>query len=204
MNTRKSPYIVCKCYINYGGDKMIDLSYKPTIEGNKVILRPFQMEDLGSIEECLKDPEVIKLTGSSDDLDREKFTNWYLTRNDQVNRLDLAIVDKLRDIVVGEAVINEYDEEHHSMNFRILIGPKGRDQGFGKEATRLIVDYVFNNSDLKQLTLSVFAFNPRAQRVYEKVGFVFDSVDENDLEFEGEMIDSINMILTREMWMSTE
>ena len=86
------------------------------------------------------------------------------------------------------------------MNFRILIGPKGRNQGFGTEATRLIIDYVFQNSDLKQITLGVYSFNPRAKTVYEKIGFVSESIDKDDLEFEGQMIDSINMVLTRERW----
>ncbi|MDF2541595.1 MAG: family N-acetyltransferase [Herbinix sp.] len=181
---------------------MIDLIYKPTLEGNKVILRPFHEDDLDAIEECINDPEVSKFTGSTDGevYDREELYQWYSTRNKQPNRMDLAIIDKTNHILVGEAVINEYDEINHSMNFRILIGPKGRDQGFGTEATKMIVDYIFLNTDLKQLTLSVFAFNPRAQRVYEKIGFILSSVDKNELEYEGEMIDSYNMVLTRERW----
>lgn len=181
---------------------MIDLKYKPTIEGDKIILRPFKVEDLDAIEEILDDPEVIKLTGSSgqDATSREVLYNWYTTRNEQSDRLDLAIVDKVKNEVVGEAVVNKYDEACHSMNFRILIGPKGRNRGLGTEATSLIVDYVFRNTDLKHLSLNVFAFNPRAQRVYEKVGFVLTSVDKDDLEFEGVMIDCYNMVLTREAW----
>lgn len=180
---------------------MLDLKKKPTIAGEKIILRPFKVaEDFPYIEECLHDSEVIKLTGSSFEYDREKTLDWYHTRNEQTDRLDLAIVDKARDILVGEAVINLYDERNHSMNFRILIGPSGRDQGLGTEATQLIVDYVFSKTDLDQLTLSVFAFNPRAKRVYEKIGFVTYSVDKDDLEFEGEWIDSINMKLTRDNW----
>lgn len=179
---------------------MIDLKNKPTIRGNKVILRPFENRDIEPIEECLKDFEVIKLTGSPPDFDRELVVKWYSTRNEQDNRLDLAIEDKCNNVVVGEVVINEYDEVKHSMNFRILIGPKGRNRGLGTEATTLIIDYMFSNIDLKQLTLSVYAFNPRAQRVYEKVGFIIDSVDVGELEFEGDKIDSLNMVLTRENW----
>jgi diamine N-acetyltransferase len=37
--------------------------------------------------------------------------------------------------------------------------------------------------------------------LYENLGFVIQTVGENDLEFEGEWIDSINMKLTREDWM---
>lgn len=183
---------------------MANLVEKPLLIGQKVILRPFKTEDFPFIEECLKDPEVLKLTGSITDFNREATISWYNTRNEQTNRLDLAIVDKSQDFLMGEVVVNLYDEENHSMNFRILIGPRGRDQGFGTEATRLIIDYVFKNTTLNQLTLSVFDFNTRAKYVYEKVGFVVYSIDENDLEFEGKWIDSINMILTRESWLNRD
>ncbi len=145
---------------------------------------------------------VLKYTGSSPEYDRDKVYDWYSTRNAQTDRLDLAIIDKFQSILVGEVVVNLYDVKNESMNFRILIGPLGRNRGLGTEATRLMLDYVFKNTNLNQLTLSVFAFNPRAKKIYEKVGFVVDSVDKNDLEFEGERIDSINMKLSKEDWMN--
>jgi len=177
---------------------MINLAFKPTLIGEKVMLRPFEIEDIEPMEQCLRDPEVIKLTGSFGELDMDVVRNWYRTRNEQPDRLDLAIVDKSNQLVVGEVVVNEYDANSHSMNFRILIGPRGRDRGLGSEATALIIDYVFATTELQQLTLSVYAFNPRAIRVYEKAGFVLDSIDVGELEYEGSRVDSLNMVLTRE------
>lgn len=47
---------------------MINLIDKPTIVGEKVILRPFDVDtDIPYLVECLTDPEVIKLTGSPSD-----------------------------------------------------------------------------------------------------------------------------------------
>lgn len=183
------------------GNFIVNLSYKPIIEGNKVILRPFQTEDIPYIEECLQDPEVIKLTGSDSNFDEEVFLHWYQTRNEQNDRLDLAIVDQSKGILVGEVVANLYDEESNSMNFRILIGPRGRNRGLGTETTVLFVDHLFENTSLSQLTLSVFEFNPRARHVYENVGFAIKSIDKNELEYKGEWIDSINMCLTRSIWL---
>lgn len=65
------------------------------------------------------DVEVIKLTGNDSQYDREFTLNWYNTRNEQIDRLDLAIVDQSKDMLVGEVVANLYDEKNHSMNFRI-------------------------------------------------------------------------------------
>ncbi|CEI83080.1 acetyltransferase [Oceanobacillus oncorhynchi subsp. incaldanensis] len=187
---------------------MIDLSHKPWLKGEKVTLRPFKEEDFPHINACLTDEEVLKLTGSDMDFDfeeeEENILGWYRSRHTQTDRLDLAIVDSFLDILVGEAVINLYDESTHSMNFRILIGPQGRNRGLGTEATQLLIDYVFKNTTLHYLTLDVLEFNPRARHVYEKIGFVKVGINENELEFEGEWIDSMQMKLTRETWLSEE
>lgn len=179
---------------------MINLVHKPTIKGENIILRSFIEEDLLYLKEILTDKELIKFTGSNDILNLEFVYEWYRTRNNQRDRLDLAIVDKQTNRIVGEVVLNQYNPEDHSMNYRILIGKDGRDRGFGTEATHLFCAYVFKQTDLKELTLSVFDFNPRAKHVYEKIGFKEVSVDKNELQYEGQMIDSINMVLTREVF----
>ena len=43
--------------------------------------------------------------------------------------LDLAIVDQSAGILVGEVVVNLYEEKNHSIKFRDTIGPKGRNRG---------------------------------------------------------------------------
>ncbi|MFZ0076011.1 MAG: GNAT family N-acetyltransferase, partial [Exiguobacterium undae] len=102
---------------------MMNLTAKPTLIGEKVTLRPFAMEDVPWIERCLLDPEVRTLTGSSSDIDRKTLQTWYATRNAQPDRLDLAIIDQESGILVGEVVVNDYEQQQQSMNFRILIGP---------------------------------------------------------------------------------
>ncbi|WP_238457957.1 GNAT family N-acetyltransferase [Alkalihalobacterium alkalinitrilicum] len=67
-----------------------------------------------------------------------------------------------------------------------------------------MVDYVFKNTNFNQLTLSVFAFNTRAKKVYENIGLTIESLDHNELEFDEKWIDSINMKLERETWMGND
>lgn len=100
----------------------------------------------------MSDKKVMTLTRSEDNLDIEVlhewyFVPWYLTWNQQTDRLDLAIKDSQLNELVGEVVINEYNEEDHSMNFRILIGEKGRNRGLDSEATQCICDYVFKGKN---------------------------------------------------------
>ena len=179
-----------------------DWSTKPTLTGTLVELRPFREADLAGIGEALTDPEVLRLTGwahsSQEILDGpraldERGLEWYRTRNDASDRLDLAIVDRSTSACVGEAVLNDYDAGNCSCNFRILIGPAGRDRGLGTEATRLIVDYGLQVLGLHRIELSVFAFNPRALHVYEAAGFRREGVRRDAFRFDGQWIDDILM-----------
>jgi len=44
-------------------------------------------------------------------------------------------------------------------------------KGYGSRRTRTLLQYAFEEAGLHRIELQVFAFNPRAIRVYEKVGF---------------------------------
>jgi RimJ/RimL family protein N-acetyltransferase len=58
------------------------------------------------------------------------------------------------------------------MLLRIVIGEKAFwDKGLGTEATRLVVEEAFEVLGLDEVRLEVFAHNPRAISVYERIGF---------------------------------
>lgn len=176
-----------------------NFSLKPTIHGEKVILRSFQPQDIEAMLEILSDYEVRKLTGSvCNDRDAyapesqeelEKSRQWYKTRNEQHDRLDLAIVDRATNKVVGEVVFNDYDDNANKVNFRILVGPNGRNKGLGSETTALFLKYGFDVLKLHKIELQVFSFNPRGEHVYIKNGFVLEGILREDFKYEGEYID---------------
>jgi RimJ/RimL family protein N-acetyltransferase len=176
-----------------------DFSLKPTLSGEKVILRPFQSEDIEPMLDILSDYEVRKLTGSvcndadayapSSEEEIERTRQWYKTRNEQYDRLDLALVDIATNQVVGEVVFNEYDDNANKVNFRILIGQSGRNKGLGSEATALFLKYGFEVLKLHKIELQVFSFNPGGEHVYIKNGFVLEGILREDFRYEGEYID---------------
>ena len=181
---------------------MTDFSDKPTLLGEKVTLRPFGEGDAWAMQACF-DVDAVKLTGSAHTTaDAEAFAaqeepdertiEWYATRNDQTDRLDLAVED-LDGRLVGEVVLNEWSEENRSCGFRILLGPAGRDRGLGTEATRLVLDHAFGALGLHRVELEYYAFNPRAGRAYEKAGFVVEGTRRDALRWDDEWVDAITM-----------
>jgi RimJ/RimL family protein N-acetyltransferase len=177
-----------------------DFSYKPTLTGSKVVLRPLVEDDYDAMRVAMDDPEVTRLTGSHGEIGEERVREWMRTRKDQTDRLDLAIVDRSSGACVGEAVLNNRHPENQSCGFRILIGPDGRDRGLGTEATRLIVGYGFEELRLHRISLEVYAFNPRARRAYEKVGFVAEGVLRDALYWDGEWVDATVMSILAPEW----
>jgi RimJ/RimL family protein N-acetyltransferase len=93
-----------------------DFATKPTLTGDRVILRPYVESDLPSLQAALADLDVLRLTGSIH-AEAEAFApitpeeeklrvDWFNSRNDTDDRLDLAVVDKASGDCVGEAVLN--------------------------------------------------------------------------------------------------
>ena len=179
---------------------MTDFSVKPTLTGELVVLRPLDEGDYDALKAAMDDPDVARLTGSHEEITEERARQWMRTRKDQTDRLDLAIVDKATGEAVGEAVLNEWDPDNESCNFRILIGPRGQGRGLGTEATRLIVGYGIEVLGLHRIELGVYAFNPRARRAYEKAGFVVEGIQRDALKWDGEWVDSIVMSVLAPEW----
>jgi RimJ/RimL family protein N-acetyltransferase len=187
-----------------------DFATKPTLTGERVTLRPYTDADLPGLRAAMADLDVLKLTGSvhseaealapvTPEQEQARLA-WFKSRNDTDDRLDLAVVDRATGGCVGEAVLNQWDPGNESANFRILIGPAGQNRGLGTEATRLIIGYAFEYLGLHRITLEVYAFNPRARRVYEKVGFQVEGVLRESLRYEDEWVDATLMSILASEW----
>lgn len=170
---------------------------KPTLQGDLVTLRPIRAEDAEVIDAIIcADEEIARLTEavhfSTEKPARmpiERLRSIYGSWAVAEDRLVLAVIDKATDNLVGEVVLNEWDEDNHSCSFRTFLGPAGRGRGLGTEATRLIVEHGLTTMGLHRIALEVYDFNPRAHHVYEKVGFVHEGTGREALLFDGDWID---------------
>lgn len=181
-----------------------DFSVKPTLIGPRVLLRPFVAGDFPAICQALRDPEVVRLTGSRpivwDAAAEDRLREWYGSRADQTDRLDLAVEERATGAWVGEVVLNSWDPPNGSCNFRTMFGPQGRDRGLGTEAVRLLVGYAFEQLGLHRVALEVYAFNPRARRAYEKAGFVAEGVLRDALRTPEGWVDATVMAILADEW----
>lgn len=83
-----------------------------------------------------------------------------------------GIIDKATGELIGRCILFQIDQVNRSAMMGIVIGEKAYwGRGYGREATRLLLDYAFNLLNLHNVMLGVFSFNERALRCYRAVGF---------------------------------
>lgn len=167
---------------------------KPVLEGRLITLRPVKSEDADAVFASQKDDEVSRLTGTLETFTLEQVKAHYANVGDAPDRVDYAIISKVDNSFVGEVVLNAIDSANRSANFRIaLMSQEQFGKGYGTEATRLMVKHGFESLNLHRIDLEVFAFNPRAIHVYEKVGFVKEGLKRDVLFWEGQYHDAVIM-----------
>ncbi|MCO1656487.1 GNAT family N-acetyltransferase [Pseudonocardia sp. S2-4] len=165
---------------------------RSVLHGEHVRLEPLGPAVLEDYLRALDDPEVRRSTGSHTVADRTTVERWLASRHEHHDRADWAVVRAADGAFLGEAVLNDLDPDNGSCNFRILLGGPHQGRGYGTEAVRLAVGEAFARG-LHRVSLGVFEFNARAQRVYEKCGFVVEGRCRDVLHWDGRWHDEIVM-----------
>jgi RimJ/RimL family protein N-acetyltransferase len=85
----------------------------------------------------------------------------------------------------------------------VVIGLGEREywgKGYGSDAMSILLHYAFEELNLHRLSLSVFEYNSRAIRSYEKAGFVIEGRARQFLDRDGHRYDMLFMGLLRDEW----
>ena len=74
-------------------------------------------------------------------------------------------------------------------------------RGYGTDAMNILLRFAFTEVNLRRVTLTVFEYNPRAIRSYEKAGFRHEGQMRKVLNKEGQRWDMLYMGILREQWL---
>lgn len=173
----------------------------PFLIGDRIYLRPLEEEDLDRCMRWINDPEILTTLGRrfpmSRALEREWITSQYKSEKD----LSLAIVIKDGDLHIGNCGFNSIDYLNRKAVFGILIGEKDNwGHGYAPEAAKLILGYGFDELNLHRISLEVYSHNKRAQRAYERVGFIHEGAMREAYFRNGRYYDNLIMGILRSEW----
>jgi len=173
-----------------------------SIEGSSVILRRHRVDDLPGVRRWYQDPEIARLTRytlrpmSDDEIDRF-FHGRLMSPESVAYAIDLRDTGRL----IGLTTFSNLDPDNASVLFHISIGePDAWGIGYGTEATELMLWLAFERIGLHRVGLSVFSFNERAIRAYEKAGFEIEGRERQAIVRDGQRWDEITMGVLAPEW----
>jgi RimJ/RimL family protein N-acetyltransferase len=172
--------------------------------GETVVLRRHTRENLRDFLRWYQDPEVARLTRYQDGPMRpDEIERFFMLRAMGPDSLAMGIHVRETDRLIGSCAFSQLDGDNGSVLFHITIGEHDAwGRGYGSEATALMVDHAFGSLGLHRVALTVFAFNERAIRSYQKVGFVVEGSAREAIWRDGRWWDEIHMSVLEPEWRS--
>jgi RimJ/RimL family protein N-acetyltransferase len=105
------------------------------------------------------------------------------------------------DRLIGSCAFSQVDGENGSAMYHITIGEKDAwGQGYGTEATQLMLDHAFGVLGLHRIALTVFEFNERAIRAYARCGFIVEGRARESIWRDGRWWDELAMSVLSSEW----
>jgi len=170
--------------------------------GERVVLRRHAPANLVLFKRWYADPEVSRLTRYQDGPMRpDEIERFFAARVIGSDSFTMAVHIRATDRLIGSCAFSQLDPDNGSALYHITIGEKDAwGQGYGSDATRLMLEHAFVRLNLHRVALSVFAFNERAIRAYRRAGFVAEGRAREAIWRDGRYWDEITMSILDHEW----
>jgi RimJ/RimL family protein N-acetyltransferase len=174
--------------------KNVKTAERKSLVGERVFLRPFSKRDLPHIQRWSADAELRKLIGEVAPMSEAEAEKFYKELRADKDRVWFVIVLKRNGRVIGEAGLLRMFRPWRNTDMTIIIGEKDAwGKGYGTEAGHLLLDYAFNQLGFHRISIGVVAFNKRALRFWENLGFKKEGVERDEYFYDNKYSDGIMM-----------
>ena len=147
------------------------MKYFKKLVGDRIYLSPRNSSDVELFTEWLNDFETTDYLGRSGALVTLEGEKKYLEENSN-QEATFVIVTLDDDKMIGTVSLENIDSINRTATLGIFIGDKNyRNNGYGTEAIKMILEYGFNYLNLHNIKLDLMEFNERALKCYQKCGF---------------------------------
>ncbi|MGE0601966.1 MAG: GNAT family N-acetyltransferase [Dehalococcoidia bacterium] len=165
------------------------------LEGELVRLRALEDSDAPVMYRWINDWETVKYLGSRYPRTLQYEREWATKGDPEFGQAQFMVETLAESKPIGWLGLHEAAPENRCASLGIAIGDhEFLDGGYGTDTMRTACRYGFDMMNLNRIELTVYDWNVRAMRVYEKVGFrregvlrdgIFKAGRWNDLVFMG-------------------
>lgn len=160
------------------------------MRGKLVSLRPMIQDDSDRYFKWINNKELVLKNADFKPVSRADHDHWFNTVAEHPNVHTFSIVENQQNQLIGSCSLRNINLHHKNAELQIRIGEMDyHGRGFGTEAVALLVNYGFNELNLKRIYLHVFCHNTAAIRAYEKCQFQSEGVLRQAAFIDGRFID---------------
>ena len=176
--------------------------FPEVLTGSRIVLRRHVPENVAWFRKWYADMEIARLARYQEaPMRADEIERFFAARVVGPDAMAMAIHERAGERLVGTCAFSQLDGENGSALYHITIGEKDAwGQGYGTEATRLMLDHAFGTLGLHRIALFVFEFNERAIRTYKRCGFVVEGRSRESIFRDGRWWDEIAMSVLESDW----
>lgn len=170
---------------------------------DEIRLRKFCKEDIANKVKWINDEDNNQFLHYDIPLEIDKTTQWYEKIKNNESRYDAVIM--YNNVPVGVIGLINIDYQKRKAEYYITLGEKEyKRKGISYQATKMLIDYGFNNFPIEKIWLCVDNDNVAAKKLYEKVGFQLEGILKKDIYFKGKMVDRCMYGICKDEWRETK
>ena len=152
------------------------------LKGKEIVLRPLQILDLDFLEKIENNKENWQFGSERKEYSRKDLEHYIISAKTDIKLAkQYRFVIDLKGVAIG--LIDLFDYTIKSAGIGIIIAKEYRNQGFAKEALKLLVDYGFFVLNISQLHASAAKDNLASVKLFSSCKFVFEREKEGLLYF---------------------
>lgn len=154
-----------------------------SISTDRLVLRPFDEDDIQAYTEMMNDEQVMAWTDVPQPFTEREARTWITeyapTERTSGRGLDLAVTEFLTQRLVGRIQLTETDWHVRSTELSYVVAPWARGEGYASEAALATAQWLFREQKFERIELRTAADNTASQQVAQKIGCISEGVLRN-------------------------
>jgi diamine N-acetyltransferase len=169
------------------------------LQGQKVILRPIERDDIKQLVVWINDPEVNQYVTISFPMTEMAEEKWYESLD---NKKDIVLGIEVDGELIGTMGIHGINWIHRTATTGAIIGNKNYwGKGYGTDAKMILLNYAFNTLNLRKILSSVYEFNKRSLNYSLHCGYKIEGKRKKNLFRNGKYWDEILLGVFKSDWL---
>jgi RimJ/RimL family protein N-acetyltransferase len=167
------------------------------LEGEKINLRTIEEEDVEFLRDGINNPAVGKSIGSDfkprNKSAQKEFFEEKISSGDEVH-LAISVDEEMKGII---SIIPRNDS---TGKIGLWIAEEFHDKGYGTEASKLMIEYAFNELRYHRILARAIEENKASNRIWQKLGFTEEGAYREHVYRKGHYEDLKLYGLLKEEW----